>query len=128
LCTSFKKKSDHAAKKQQHAVTRAREQAYKERSVHQLLHKGIYTEETRNLICLLVKLGVQGGYVGKVISAVLKSAGITTIGNISLWTVSCVIIEGYFAAQIQLGHETKNAESMVVNYFLGYELMIGLKV
>jgi FtsZ-interacting cell division protein ZipA len=83
LVHKLQKKSDHAAKKQQHAVTRAREQAYKEKSVHQLLHKGVYTEETRNLICLLVKAGCSRAYVGKVISAVLKSAGITTIGNIS---------------------------------------------
>jgi hypothetical protein len=128
LVHKLQKKYDHAAKKQQHAVIRAREQAYKDKSVHWLLHKGVYTEETRNLIYLLVKAGCPRGYVGKVISAVLKSAGITTIGNISQHIVSHVIIEGYFAAQIQLGHEMKNAESMVVNYFLGYELMIGLKV
>jgi hypothetical protein len=55
----------------------------------------------------LVKAGCSRGYVGKVISAVLKSAGITTIGNISWWTVSHATIEGYSAAQIQLGHKMK---------------------
>jgi len=128
LVYKLQKKSDSAAKRQQHAVTQAREQAYKEKSVHRLLHKGVYTEETRNLIRLLVKAGCSRNYVGKVISAVLKSAGITTIGNISRRTVSRVIIEGYFAAQIQLGHEMKNAESMVVNSFLGHKLMIDSKV
>jgi hypothetical protein len=47
-----------------------------------------------------------------VIQAVLKSAGITTIGDISQTTVFCIITEGYNAAQIQLAYEMQNAESM----------------
>lgn len=84
----------------------------KEHTTHNLLSKGVYTEATRNLICLLVKAGCSRGYVGEVIQAVLKSAGITAIGNISRTTVSRIITEGYYAAQIQLAYEMQNAESM----------------
>ncbi|KAF8808752.1 hypothetical protein BYT27DRAFT_7222765 [Phlegmacium glaucopus] len=58
---------------------------FHQQSVHHLMCKGVFTEETHNVVCLLI------------ISAVLKSAGITT---------------GFFAAQIQLGYEMKGAESM----------------
>ena len=81
-------------------------------TTHNLLSKGVYTEATRNLIHLLVKAGCSRGYVGEVIHAVLKSAGITAVGNISRTTVSRIITEGYYAAQIQLAHEMQNAESM----------------
>jgi hypothetical protein len=47
-----------------------------------------------------------------VIHAVLKSAGITTIGTISRTSVSRIIAEGYIAAQIQLGYELGNTDSM----------------
>jgi SOS response regulatory protein OraA/RecX len=65
------------------AITKAQEQVQKKYTTHNLLSKSVYTEATRNLICLLVKAGCSRGYVGEVIQAVLKSAGITTIGNIS---------------------------------------------
>jgi len=76
------------------------------------MQKGVFTEETCNVVCLLVKAGCSRNYIGQVISTVLKSAGITTIGSISRPSISQILHEGYFAAQIQLGHEMKNAESM----------------
>jgi len=56
-----------------------------------------------------------------VIHAVLKSAGITTIGTISHTSVSCIIAEGYIAAQIQLGYELGNTDSM---YSLAIQIML----
>jgi hypothetical protein len=47
-----------------------------------------------------------------VITAILKSAGITTKGSISHQTVSCILIEGYVASQIQLGFEMADAEAL----------------
>ena len=38
----------------------------------------------------------------------LKTAGISAYGQISRRTVSRVIVERYYAAQVQLGHEMKN--------------------
>jgi len=43
---------------------------------------------------------------------ILKSAGIDTIGTVSRTSVSHILHEWYFAAQVQLGYEMKNAQSM----------------
>jgi hypothetical protein len=83
-----------------------------QRSVHHLMQKGVFTEETRNVVHLLVKAGCSRNLISQVISAVLKSAGITAVGSISHTSISWILCEGYFAAQIQLGYEMKNAESM----------------
>ena len=59
-----------------------------------------------------MKAGCSCNYIYTVISTILASAGIKTIGSISRTSVAHIIHEGYIAAQIQLGHEMKNAESM----------------
>jgi hypothetical protein len=43
---------------------------------------------------------------------VLQSAGITPVGTVSPSTAACIVHEGYFAAQIQLGYEMANTKSM----------------
>jgi len=48
----------------------------------------------------------------EVISAVLHSAGIDTIGTVSHPSVARILHKGYFAAQIQLGYEMQNAKSV----------------
>lgn len=116
LASNFKKQRDRAVLRRDRAVTKAREQVQKEHTTHNLLSKGVYTEATRNLIRLLVKAGCSRGYVGEIIQAVLKSAGITAIGNVSRTTVSRVITEGYYAAQIQLAYEMQNAEGIEFDY------------
>ena len=68
------------------------------------MSKGVFTEETRNVIHLLVKAGCSRNYITEVISTILQSAGITTVGTISHTSVSRILCEGYFAAQIQLGY------------------------
>jgi len=50
--------------------------------------KGCFTKETRNVVHLLVKAGCSQNLIGEVISAVLKSAGITGVGSISCTSVS----------------------------------------
>ncbi|KAF8233228.1 hypothetical protein L208DRAFT_1267978, partial [Tricholoma matsutake] len=94
------------------AKEKAHQQAIHEKSTHSLLHKGIYTQETQNLIHLLVKAGCSKEYVSTVIMAILKSAGITTKESISCWTVSCILMEGYVASQIQLGFEMADAKAL----------------
>ena len=96
----------------EHAIAAMKEKILKQRSVHHLMHKGVFTEETRNVVRLLVKAGCSRNYISEVISAVLKSAGITTVGTISRPTISRILREGYFAAQIQLGYEMENTRSM----------------
>src|SRR6266487_4983093 len=53
----FKKHCDRAAVVQANALKRATDRLKKEHSVHNLLHKGVYTEKTRTLIRLLVQAG-----------------------------------------------------------------------
>jgi len=55
---------------------KAQQQAIHEKSTHSLLHKGVYTQETHNLIHLLVKAGSKE-YISIVITAILTSAGIS---------------------------------------------------
>ena len=102
----------HCKNSKELAIAAVKEKILQKKSVHHLMHKGVFTEETRNVVRLLVKAGCSRNYINEVISAVLKSTGITTIGTISQPSISQVLHEGYFAAQIQLGHEMMNAESM----------------
>ena len=94
------------------AVAAAKAKVKEEMSTHHLMNKGIYTEETRNVVRLLVKAGCSRKFVGEVLSVTLQSAGITTVGTISPTTVARIVREGYFAAQIQLGYEMANTKSM----------------
>ena len=99
-----------------------------QKSVHHLMQKGVFTEETCNVVHLLVKAGCSQNLIGEVISAVLESAGITAVGSISRPSISQILHKEYFAAEIQLGYEMRNAESMTfsadgtnhhsINYFL----------
>jgi len=68
--------------------------------------------KTHNLIHLLVKAGCSKEYISTVITAILKSAGITAKGSISCQTVSHILMEGYVASQIQLGFEMAKAEKL----------------
>jgi len=94
------------------AVAAAKAKVKEEMSTHHLMNKGIYTEETQNVVRLLVKAGCSRKFVGEVLSVTLQSAGITTVGTISPTTVAHIVREGYFAAQIQLGYEMANTKSM----------------
>jgi len=62
------------------------------------MHKGVFTEETHNVVHLLVKAGCSWNYISKVISTVLESAEIKTVGNISRTSTSHILHEGFFAA------------------------------
>jgi len=97
------------------AVETAKAKVISQKSVHHLMRKGVFTEETRNLVHLLSKSGCSANHINEIINAVLNTAGITMAGSISRTSVARIIREGYFAAQIQLGHEMKMAESMTVS-------------
>ena len=112
LSLKLKKQVNRAKESRKRAVATAQQKQQKLSAVHHLLHKGVYTETTRNLVRFLVKAGCSRHSVNDVIHEVLKSAGITTIGTISRTTVSRIIAEGYIAAQIQLGYELGNAKSV----------------
>jgi len=106
----LQRQCEHAATVQEKAVKRAEEQG----KTHSLLHKGVYTEETRCLIWLIVQLGCPMAQVGKVIHAVLKAAGISAKGDVTARTVGRVMQEGLYIAKIQLGHEMQLAQSRCI--------------
>jgi hypothetical protein len=91
----------------EHAVNTAKAKVLWQKSVHHLSHKGVFTQKTRNLVRFLSQSGCSANRMNEIITAVLKTAGITVIGSISRPSVARIIREGYFAAQIQLGHEMK---------------------
>ena len=60
----------------------------KEKSTFFLLKKGSYSEETQNLVHILVKANVSNVHIMGVIEAVLAVAGIKAIGHLSARTIS----------------------------------------
>ena len=110
--SNLRKSYHRATKTKNHAVETAKAKVMQQKSVHHLANKGVFTEDTRNLVRLLFQAGCSANHISKIITAVLGAAGITTVGSISRTSVSRIIREGYFAAQIQLGYEMKMAESM----------------
>jgi hypothetical protein len=112
LAARLQKQCARAVAVREREVEKARQRILKEKSVHTLLKKGVYTEETRNLIRLLVQAGCSQEYIGKVIHAIFRTAGISVIGDVSRRTVSRIVSEGYYAAQVQLGYEMQNTEGM----------------
>ena len=110
--TALRKFKSQSQIVKEQAIARVKGKLLQERSAHHLMNKGIFTEETRNLVRLLVKAGCSRNYINEVISAVLQSAGINTVGTISRPSVTRILREGYYAAQIQLGYEMQNAKSM----------------
>jgi hypothetical protein len=97
------------------AVDQAKHNVQKENKTFNMLHKGTYSAESRQLARLLTKAGCSREYVGQVIQAVCQSAGITVKGKMSQRTVSRAILEGGIAAKIQLGYEVTQAKGFTVS-------------
>ena len=110
--SKLRKACRRATQIKEHAVETAKAKVVQQKSVHHLTNKGVFTQETRNLVRLLSQAGCSASRINEIITAVLNTAGITMAGSISRTSVARIIREGYFAAQIQLGHEMKIAESM----------------
>ena len=96
-------------------IKRAKDYANKENRTYKLLHKGVYSPEARELARTLVAAGCSREYVGRVIKAVCKNAGVTVQGSMSRRTVSRAVLEGGIAAQIQIGHELAQVEAFTVS-------------
>lgn len=80
------------------AVKRAKAKVLKESTTLYLLNKGVYSNEIQNLVCILVEANVSNEKIMGVIEAVLATAGITAVGQISARTVKRIVKEGYIAA------------------------------
>jgi len=94
------------------AVAATKAKIEKEKSIFHLMKKGVFTNETRNLVQILVRAGCSRNYINEVIVAVLKSAGVDVVGSISRTSVTRILWEGYIAAQIQLGYEMQQTGTM----------------
>lgn len=76
--TSLCKFKKGAADNKERAIAKVQTKMKKERSEHQLMSKGIFTEDTRNLVRLLVKASCSWNYINEVITATLALAGIAS--------------------------------------------------
>ena len=74
-----------------HAVETAKAKVIQQKSVHHLAHKGVFTKETRNLVCLLFQSGCSANRINEIINAVLNTAGITMAGSISRTSVARIL-------------------------------------
>lgn len=110
--TQLRKQTRRGADIRERAVAAAKAKIEKEKSIFHLMKKGVFTNETRNLVQILVRAGCSRNYINEVIVAVLKSAGVDVVGGISRTSVSRILREGYIAAQIQLGYEMQQTEAM----------------
>ena len=108
---NLKRKCSRAAKKQENAVKQAQAKVAKEKTTFYLLKKGVYSQEVRNLVRTLTSAGCSQQHIMDIIKAVLETAGVTAVGNISTRTIARIIREGYFAACVQLGFEMNQADS-----------------
>jgi len=94
------------------AIAATKAKIEKEKSIFHLMKKGVFTNETRNLVQILVRAGCSRNYINEVIVAVLKSAGVDVVGSISRTSVTRILWEGYIAVQIQLGYEMQQTGTM----------------
>ncbi|KAF9474254.1 hypothetical protein BDN70DRAFT_908580 [Pholiota conissans] len=109
---ALRKSVGHSKQVKERAIEAVQAKILQKKSVHHLVQKGVFTEETRNIVRLLVKVGCSRNYVNEVISAILKSAGITIVGSIGRTSIARILREGYYAGQIQLGYEMQHTEGM----------------
>lgn len=114
---NLKRKCARARAAKQSAVQKATSQVLQQRNTFYLLKKGVYSDETRNLVRILVQAGVSAKNIKTVIQAVFAAAGITAVGKISPRTVARIIREGFYAACAQLGFEIDQTGGQISSYY-----------
>ena len=80
---SLKHKAAHAAQSRAKIIQKTRDTVTKERTTFYLLKKGVFSQDTRNLVHILVQANVSYKNITHVIESVLATAGITAVGHIS---------------------------------------------
>ena len=86
--SKLRKGFHRAIQVKEHAIETAKAKVIQQKSVHHLSHKGIFTQETRNLVRLLSQSGCSASRINEIISAVLNTVGITMVGSISRRSVA----------------------------------------
>jgi len=72
------------------------------------MHKGIHTASSKALYRKLACIGVPAERIAEIMGLCADSYGIQLIGKPSARSVGRAVLEGYVAAQIQLGSEVYN--------------------
>ena len=108
---NLKQKYLCAVKRQANAVQWAQTMVAKQKTTFYLLKKGVYSQEVHNLVHTLTNTGCSQEHIMDIMRAVLETAEITAVGNISSRAVGRIIQEGYYAACVQLGYEMNQADS-----------------
>lgn len=111
----LKHKAMRASQSRAKIIQKTRDKVTKERTTFYLLQKGVFSQETRNLVRVLVQANVSYKNIMHVIESVLATAGITAVGRISPQSVSRIVKEGYIAACIQLGYEMQVTEALTLS-------------
>ena len=62
-----------ATRIKEHAVETPKAKVPQEKSAHQLSHKGIFTQETRNLVCFLSKSACSANRINEIITCTQSS-------------------------------------------------------
>ena len=89
--SKLRKACNQATQVKEHAIETAKAKVMQKTSVHHLTNKGVFTEETCNLVCLLFQAGCSASHINEIITAVLKTAGITMVGSISCTSIAQII-------------------------------------
>ena len=89
--SKLRKSCQQATQVKEHAVETAKAKVVQKKSVHHLTNKGVFTQDTCNLVHLLFQAGCSASHISEIINAVLKTAGITMVGSISCTSVSRII-------------------------------------
>ena len=89
--SKLRKEFYRATQVKERAVETAKAKVIRQKSVHHLSHKGIFKEETRNLVRLLSQSGCSANRINDIISAILNTVGITMVGSISCRSVARII-------------------------------------
>ena len=89
--SKLRKAFSRAAQVKEHAVETAKAKVIQKKSVYHLLHKGVFTEKTRNLVRFLSQSGCSANHINEIITTTLKIAGITVVGSISRTSVARII-------------------------------------
>ena len=92
------------------------EEAKHEAQTITLMDGGIYSEEVRDLCCILAGAGCAHYKIGPLIVEIFSSVGLNVKGKtVSGSTVARAILEGGIMADMQIGHELSNTENLTVS-------------
>ncbi len=89
--TQLRKQTRCSKDVRERAVAATKAKIEKEKSIFHLMKKGVFTNETRKLVQILVRAGCSWNYINEVIVAVLKSAGVDVVGGISRTSVGRIL-------------------------------------